>query len=122
MTWLNGFNVKNLMIGDNVTKKITPETYEKMNEEFIEEGTMVRIQVPTQEQINNHLSNTEDIHSRTVVPTDMVAEKWVEYRKQQMQQIQDAADELGYTIRTVYLKDSYGKERHQIVLERDNSN
>tara|TARA_B100001063_G_C16693102_1_gene518204 strand:- start:772 stop:1089 length:318 start_codon:yes stop_codon:yes gene_type:complete len=105
-----------------VTKKITPETYEKMNEEFIEEGTMVRIQVPTQEQINNHLSNTEDIHSRTVVPTDMVAEKWVEYRKQQMQQIQDAADELGYTIRTVYLKDSYGKERHQIVLERDNSN
>jgi len=27
--------------------KITPETYEKMNEEFVEEGTMVRIAVPT---------------------------------------------------------------------------
>ena len=32
--------------------KITPETYEKMNEEFVEEGTMVRIKVPTQEEID----------------------------------------------------------------------
>ena len=105
-----------------MTEKITPETYEKMNEEFIEEGTMVRIKVPTQEQIDNHRNSPEDIHSRTREPKDMVAQLWVDHRKQQMQQIQDAADELGYTIRTVYLKDSYGKERHQIVLERDNSN
>lgn len=32
--------------------KITPETYEKMNEEFEEEGLAFRIKVPTQEQID----------------------------------------------------------------------
>ncbi len=32
--------------------KITPETYEKMNEEFEEEGLAFRIIVPTQEQID----------------------------------------------------------------------
>ena len=31
---------------------ITPETYEKMNEEFEEEGMAFRIKVPTQEQID----------------------------------------------------------------------
>ena len=42
------------MTGGNVTKfeKITPETYEKMNEEFEEEGLAFRIIVPTQEQID----------------------------------------------------------------------
>tara|TARA_B100002019_G_scaffold159859_1_gene137821 strand:- start:922 stop:1110 length:189 start_codon:yes stop_codon:yes gene_type:complete len=56
------------MIGGNVTNdfldnlanhqyqrmmdKITPETYEKMNEEFEEEGLAFRIIVPTQEQID----------------------------------------------------------------------
>lgn len=42
------------MIGGNVTEKITPETYEKMNEEFEEEGMAFRIVVPTQEQIDKH--------------------------------------------------------------------
>ena len=32
--------------------KITPETYEKMYEEFEEEGLAFRIIVPTQEQID----------------------------------------------------------------------
>ena len=32
--------------------KITPETYEKMNEEFEEEGMAFRIIVPTQDQID----------------------------------------------------------------------
>jgi Mn-containing catalase len=53
------------MIGGNVTndfldnlgaeqhRKITPETYEKMNEEFEEEGLAFRIIVPTQEQIDD---------------------------------------------------------------------
>jgi len=36
-----------------VTEKITPETYEKMNEEFEEEGMAFRIIVPTQEEIDN---------------------------------------------------------------------
>ena len=40
------------MIGGSVTEKITPETYEKMNKEFEEEGLAFRINVPTQEQIN----------------------------------------------------------------------
>ena len=40
------------MIGGNVTEKITPETYEKMNKEFEEEGLAFTIEVPTQEEIN----------------------------------------------------------------------
>jgi len=52
MKSLIGFNVINLMIGDNVTEKITPETYEKMNREFEEEGLAFRIIVPTQEKID----------------------------------------------------------------------
>ena len=54
MRSLTGSNKTNLMIGDNVTEfeKITPETYEKMNEEFEEEGLAFQIIVPTQEQID----------------------------------------------------------------------
>ena len=43
------------MIGGSVTEKITPETYEKMNEEFEEEGLAFRIKVPTQEEIDKWL-------------------------------------------------------------------
>ena len=53
MTSMNGSEETNLTIGDNVTEKITPETYEKMNEEFEEEGLAFRIIVPTQEQIDD---------------------------------------------------------------------
>ena len=60
MKSLIGFNVINLMIGGNVTEKITPETYEKMNEEFIEEGLSFRIIVPTQEQIDNWIERSND--------------------------------------------------------------
>ena len=72
MRSLTGSNKTNLMTGDNVTNdfldnlanhqyqkmhksefdKITPETYEKMNEEFEEEGLAFSIKVPTQEQID----------------------------------------------------------------------
>ena len=45
------------MIGDNVTEKITPETYEEMNKEFEEEGIPFRIIVPTQEQIDEWRDN-----------------------------------------------------------------
>jgi hypothetical protein len=34
-------------------EEITPETYERMNEEFEEEGLAFRIIVPTQEEIDN---------------------------------------------------------------------
>ena len=42
------------MIGGNVTEKITPETYIKMNKEFEEEGMDFRIEVPTQEEIDRY--------------------------------------------------------------------
>ena len=60
MKSLIGFSVINLMIGDNVTEKITPETYEKMNEEFEEEGLAFRIIVPTQDQIDKWIEESHD--------------------------------------------------------------
>ena len=55
MKLLTGFKETNLTIGGNVTEfeKITPETYEKMNEEFEEEGLAFSIKVPTQEEIDD---------------------------------------------------------------------
>ena len=49
-----GFKEINPMIGGNVTEKITPETYEKMNKEFEEDGLAFRIDVPTQEEIDRY--------------------------------------------------------------------
>lgn len=69
------------LIPAQTMKKITPETYEEMNKEFIEEGTAVRIAVPTQEAIDKWLNHKEDIHSRTVEPVDMVAQLWKEHRE-----------------------------------------
>ena len=60
MKSLIGFNVINLMIGDNVIEKITPETYHKMNEEFEEEGLAFRIIVPTQEQIDGWIERSNE--------------------------------------------------------------
>ena len=40
-------------------EEITPETYEKMNEEFEEEGLAFRIIVPTQEEINEWRTRSE---------------------------------------------------------------
>jgi hypothetical protein len=50
----------NLMIGGNVIEKITPETYEKMNEEFIEDGLAFSIIVPTQEQIDDWIERSNN--------------------------------------------------------------
>ena len=36
--------------------KITPETYEEMNKEFVREGLSFRINVPTQEEIDKWLT------------------------------------------------------------------
>ena len=60
MKLLIGFNVTNPMIGGNVTEKITPETYHKMNEEFEEDGLAFRIIVPTQEQIDAWQEGSND--------------------------------------------------------------
>ena len=64
--------------------KITPETYEEMNREFEEEGTMVRIAPLTQKQIDDWLAwKDPDMHKRTTEPVDMVAKMWEEHRKEQ---------------------------------------
>jgi len=52
MILMSGLEEINQMIGGNVTEKITPETYEKMNKEFEEDGLAFRINIPTQEQID----------------------------------------------------------------------
>ena len=66
------------MIGGNVTddiivnmdggvggswkvNKITPETYEKMNQEFIEDGLAFSIIVPTQEQIDDWIERSKHV-------------------------------------------------------------
>jgi hypothetical protein len=43
-----------------MTEKITPETYEKMNKEFEEEGTPIRFVIPTQEQIDEWLKTSNE--------------------------------------------------------------
>ena len=53
MILMIGLREINHQTGGNVTEKITPETYHKMNKEFEEEGIAFRIIVPTQEKINN---------------------------------------------------------------------
>jgi hypothetical protein len=54
------------MIGDNVTEfeKITPETYEKMNKEFEEDGLAFRINVPTQKQIDDWKNASSNLQQR----------------------------------------------------------
>jgi len=45
--------------------KITPQTYIDMNKEFEEEGTAVRIVVPTQEAIDKWLNYENNTDSQT---------------------------------------------------------
>ena len=52
MILMSGLGEINQMTGGNVTEKITPETYEKMNKEFEEDGLAFRINIPTQEEID----------------------------------------------------------------------
>ena len=39
--------------------KITPDTYQQMNDEFIEEGTPFTITIPTQQQIDECLERSD---------------------------------------------------------------
>ena len=43
-----------------MTQRITPETYEKMNKEFEKEGLAFRINVPSQEQIDEWLKQSKE--------------------------------------------------------------
>ena len=68
------------MIGDNMTK-ITPETYEKMNEEFIESDEAFRIVVPTQESIDKWQERSGVYHNYDYPKPDLVAEHWKRYNE-----------------------------------------
>ncbi len=60
MILMIGLREINHQTGGNVTEKITPKTYEKMNKEFEEEGLAFRINVPTQEQIDKWIQESND--------------------------------------------------------------
>ena len=60
MILMIGLREINHQTGGNVTEKITPQTYEKMNKEFEEEGLAFRINVPTQEQIDKWIQESND--------------------------------------------------------------
>ena len=57
--------------------KITPQTYIDMNKEFEEEGTMVRLSIPTQEEIDRWKNwIVPDQLERTVPAPDLIQEMW----------------------------------------------
>ena len=60
--------------------KITPEIYEKMNEEFEEDDIPFRIAIPTQEVIDEWQSKPP-AHYQTPPAVDMVAEMWAEHNR-----------------------------------------
>ena len=60
--------------------KITPEIYEKMNEEFEEDDIPFRIAIPTQEAIDEWQSKPP-AHYQTPPAVDMVAEMWAEHNR-----------------------------------------
>lgn len=62
--------------------KITPDTYKKMNEEFIREDMAFRITIPTQEQIDKWQSEPKPYF---VPPParDLVAEMWEEHNRKE---------------------------------------
>ena len=65
----------------NEFEKVTPDTYKEMNEEFIHDGTSVRIEIPTEAGLERWKNWKEDIHTKSVPPTDMVAEMWEKHRE-----------------------------------------
>ena len=64
-----------------MTEKITPETYKKMNEEFIEDDIAFRINIPTQEQIDKWQSEPKT-YFEPPPARDLVAEMWEKYREE----------------------------------------
>ena len=60
-------------------EEITPETYKKMNEEFIEDDLQFRITIPTQEEIDEWRS--ESIYLESPPEPDLVDEIWKKHSK-----------------------------------------
>lgn len=46
--------------------KVTPDTYIKMNQEFIDEGTPFRILPTTQQQIDDRIQRDKQCHPKVV--------------------------------------------------------
>ncbi len=61
--------------------KITPETFQEMNEEFIQDGTPFRIADTTQEKLDEWQSQPSPPY-QTPEPVDMVADMWKKHREQ----------------------------------------
>ena len=84
-----------------MTEKITPETYEKMNEEFEKEGLAFTIKVPTQEEI-------DEWHRGVRVMT----EKEIPWGK-----LHEIKDKLNGTLRHIICIDHTGRNYKRIVIE-----
>lgn len=81
----------------NEYDKITPQTYEDMNKEFEEEGTMLRITVPTQEEIDKWKEDSKKVG--WIEPPqgkDMVAEMWEEHRQEQEEKEREKQIEMNF--------------------------
>lgn len=62
--------------------KLTPQTYIDMNKEFEENGDALRINIPTQEEIDKWQSGPKPDFKKP--PTvDLVAQLWEEHNKKQ---------------------------------------
>lgn len=46
--------------------KVTPDTYNKMNQEFIDEGTPFRLTPTTQQQIDDRIERSKNLHPKVV--------------------------------------------------------
>ena len=46
--------------------KVTPDTYEEMNQEFIRDGTPFRILPTTQEQIDQRIERDKHCHPKVI--------------------------------------------------------
>ena len=60
--------------------EITPQTYIDMNQEFVEEDVPFRIDIPTQETIDEWQSRPS-LHLGVVHDHDMVAEIWKKHNE-----------------------------------------
>jgi len=49
-----------------MTEKVTPDTYTKMNAEFIREGTPFRILPTTQEEIDDRIERSKDLYPKVI--------------------------------------------------------
>ena len=74
-------------------ENITPDTYKKMNEEFIREDIAFRITIPTQEEIDHWRSQPSQSYQPPPA-RDLVAEMWEEHNRKVAQCQKDSSSAL----------------------------